>query len=131
MFPDFFTKIGNIPGDYPITLDPNIPPVQHRRCRLLIEAKEDIKIQLREMIVQVIITPQVEPTPRVSSLAYPCKTEGALRVCLNPKVLNNVMMHIAQKNLYISQRWLTVWNIQSDRPRTQELHSHCSQRCKV
>ena len=85
MFLDSFHEIGTMPGKYRITLDTNIPLLQHRRCRISIEAKEDIEAQLKEMTVQGIITLQLVPTPWVSSLTYPCKVNGTMRVCLDPK----------------------------------------------
>ena len=63
MFPDPFNKVSSMADKYLILLDPKIPSVQHGRCRVPIEAKEDMEIKLREMTVQDIITPQVEPTP--------------------------------------------------------------------
>ena len=75
-FPDSFGKLGSMPGAYNITLDPNIPAVQHRRHRVLVEAKEGIKVQLKEMTTYDIITPQVEPMPCISILTHPCKSDG-------------------------------------------------------
>ena len=40
------------------------------------------------MVWQGIITKQTEPTPWVSSLTYPKKANGKLRICLDPKDLN-------------------------------------------
>ena len=39
MLPHSFNKMGNIPDKYSITLELNVPPVQHGRCRVPIEAK--------------------------------------------------------------------------------------------
>ena len=62
------------PGIYRITLYPSIPPVQHKRCRMPIEAKEEIEVQLKEMNAPGIFIQQAEPTPLVSSLTYLCKS---------------------------------------------------------
>ena len=41
----------------------------------------------------IIITKQAEPTPWVSSLMYPKKANGKLRICLDPKDLNRAIIH--------------------------------------
>ena len=58
MFSDSVDKIGSMPVKYSITLDQNIPSVQHRRHRASIQAKEEIQAQLKEMTAQDIITPK-------------------------------------------------------------------------
>ena len=44
------------------------------------------------MVRQGIITKQTEPTPWVSLLMYPKKTNGKLRICLDPKDLNKAII---------------------------------------
>ena len=70
-----------MPGKYFSILDPNVPPMQHRRSRVPVEAKEVIETKLREPTVQDIIIPWVEPTPSMSSLTHPYKANGTLKVC--------------------------------------------------
>ena len=74
LFPNSFDCIGNMQGEYNIKTDPTIPPVQHRRWKVPIKYKEEIKKELAEIIWQEIITKQTESTPWVSSLMYPKKT---------------------------------------------------------
>ena len=69
-----------------------VPPVQHGRRKVPIEYKEEIKKELAEMVWQRIITKQTEPTPWVSSLTYPKKANGKLRICLDPKDLNKAII---------------------------------------
>ena len=45
------------------------------------------------MVWQGIITKQTEPTPWVSSLTYPKKANGKLRISLDPKDLNKAIIH--------------------------------------
>ena len=45
------------------------------------------------MVWQRAITKQTEPTPWVSSLTYPKKANGKLRICLDPKDLNKAIIH--------------------------------------
>ena len=85
-------SIGDMQGGYDIKTDPTVPPVQHGRRKVPIEYKEEIE-ELAEMVHQRIITKQTEPTPWVSSLTYPKKANGKLRICLDPKDLNKAIIH--------------------------------------
>ena len=93
LFPNSFDCIRDMKGEYDIKTDPTVPPVQHRRWKVPIEYKEEIKKKLAEMVQQRIITKQTEPTPWVSSLMYPKKANGKLRICLDPKDLNKAIIH--------------------------------------
>ena len=93
LFPNSFNCIGDMQGEYDIKTDSTVPPVQHRRRKVPIEYKEEIKKELAEMVRQKIITKQTEPTPWVSSLMYPKKANGKLRICLDPKDLNKAIIH--------------------------------------
>ena len=66
---------------------------QHSRCKVPIKHKEEIKKELSEMVWQGIITQQMEPTPWVSSITYPKKANGKLRICLDPKDFNKAIIH--------------------------------------
>ena len=92
LFPNSFDCIGDMQGEYDIKTNPTVPPVQHGRRKVPIEYKEEIKKELAEMVWQRIITKQTEPTPWVSSLTYPKKANGKLRICLDPKDLNKAII---------------------------------------
>ena len=91
-FPDCFDTIGNFKGEYHITVDQNIPPVQHARRKAPIELQEKIKAKLDEMEQLGVITPETEPTAWVNSITYPMKPNGDLRICLDPKDLNKAVL---------------------------------------
>ena len=93
LYPNSFDCIGDMQGEYDIKVDPTVPPVQHSRQKVPIKYKEEIKKELAEMVHQRIITKQTEPTPWVSSLMYPKKANGKLRICLDPKDLNKAIIH--------------------------------------
>ena len=93
LYPNSFNCISDMQGEYNIKTNPTVPPVQHGRRKVPIEYKEEIKKELAEMVQQRIITKQTEPTPWVSSLTYPKKANGKLRICLNPKDLNKAIIH--------------------------------------
>ena len=92
LYPNSFDCIGDMQGEYDIKTDPTVPPVQHGRWKVPIEYKEEIEKELTEMVWQRIITKQTEPTPWVSSLTYPKKANGKLRICLDPKDLNKAII---------------------------------------
>ena len=50
LFPNSFDCIGDMQGEYNIKTDPTIPPVQHRRQKVPIKYKEEIKKELAEMV---------------------------------------------------------------------------------
>ena len=87
-FPESFDKVGNMLGEYNIVVDSNVPPIDHDWHRMLIMAKEKNEVELKEMTAQGNIDSQTELTPWVSSLTYPCKANGSIQICLNPKDLN-------------------------------------------
>ena len=93
LYPNSFDCIGDMQGEYDIKINPSVPPVQHGRRKVPIKYKEEIKKELAEMVHQGIITKQTEPTPWVSSLMYPKKANGKLRICLDPKDLNKAIIH--------------------------------------
>ena len=93
LFPNSFDCIGDMQGEYDIKTDPIIPPVQHGRQKVPIKYKEEIKKEPAEMVWQGIIIKQTGPTPWVSSLTYPKKANGKLRICLYPKDLNKAIIH--------------------------------------
>ena len=93
LYPNNFNCISDMQGEYDIKTDPSVPRVQHGRHKVPIEYKEEIEKELSEMVRQGIITQQMEPTPWVSSLTYPKKANGKLRICLGPKDLNKAIIH--------------------------------------
>ena len=75
-------------GTYTIRTDPSITPVQHACRKVPIKYMEQIEFTLDEMVKKGVIVPVSQPTEWVSSLTYPCKPDGTLCICLNPKDLN-------------------------------------------
>ena len=92
LYPNSFDQIGDMSGEYDIKTDPHVLPVQHGRRKVPIEYKAEIEKELNDMVCQGIIAKQMELTPWVSSLMYPKKPNGKLRICLNPKDLNKAII---------------------------------------
>ncbi|XP_041464585.1 uncharacterized protein K02A2.6-like [Lytechinus variegatus] len=87
-FPDCFTGIGRFPGEFHITLMEDAHPVVHASRKLPIHLQKELKEELDRMQELGVITRVTEPTDWVSSLAVSRKSNGKLRVCLDPKDLN-------------------------------------------
>ena len=91
MYPDSFEGIGNFDGAYHIVTDPTIPPVVHAPRRPPISMICEIKEELDQMERTGVIEKVTEHTDWVSSLVYACKQSGKLRICLDPRYLNNAI----------------------------------------
>ena len=91
-FPTSFDTVGNLPGKYSIKIDTTVPPVQHARRKVPIHYKEEIERKLLEMEQLQIIAPVTTPTEWVSSITYPTKQDGSLRICLDPRDLNKAVI---------------------------------------
>ena len=87
LYPNSFDRLGSLKGAYNIRVDPTVKPATHARRKVPIESKEAIGKELDYLIEEEIITEQVEPTPWVSSVTFPRKPNGEVRVCLNPSNL--------------------------------------------
>ena len=88
-FPECFDGIGELKGTYHITLDPDGEPVINSPCRVPIALKDEIKAELASMEHQGVIekVQEGEPTDWVNSIVYQRKSNGKLRICLDPRDL--------------------------------------------
>ena len=91
-FPNSFDTIGNMLRTYIIRTDPAFPPVQHARHKVPIEYRDQTEKALDKMVLKGVIAPVLKPTAWVSSLTYPCKPDGSLCICLDPKDLNKAIL---------------------------------------
>jgi len=87
-FPDRFTGIGKFATEQKLTLESNCTPVRHPPRRAPIQLREQIKAELDRMVNLEVIRPVTEPTDWVSSITHAQKADGSLRICLDPKDLN-------------------------------------------
>ena len=90
-------------GEYNIRIDPTVKPVTHARRKVPIESKEAIDKELDYLIEEEIITEQVEPTPWVSSVTFPRKPNGDVRVCLDPSNLNKAIIREHHKLMTVEE----------------------------
>ena len=78
-------------------------PAMHARRKVPIESKEAIDRELDYLIEEEIITEQVEPTPWVSSVTFPMKPNGEVRVCLDPSNLNKAIIREHHKPMTVEE----------------------------
>ena len=92
-YPECFDGIGKLKGECHITLDPAVPPVVHPPRKVPISMKDEITDELDNMVKNDIIAKiqEGEPTAWVNSLVYRRKSNGRLRLCLDPKDLNEAI----------------------------------------
>ena len=83
LYPNSFDRLGSLKGAYNIRMEPTVKPATHARRKVPIKSKEAIDKELDYLIEEEIITEQVEPTPWVSSVTFPRKPNGEVRVCLD------------------------------------------------
>ena len=92
-YPDRFQGIGTFEGTFHITTDPTVTPVVHAPRRCSIHLHDEIRKELDIMVDLGVIAKVIEPTDWVPSLVYSrkWKSNGRLRVCLDPKELNKAI----------------------------------------
>ena len=90
-YPKCFEGIGCFEGEFHITLDPTVPPVVHPPRRVPEALREPLKKELDNPEAQDIIAKVTDPTDWVNSLVCVTKSNGTLRLCLDPKDLNKAI----------------------------------------
>ncbi|KAL0867464.1 hypothetical protein ABMA27_008251 [Loxostege sticticalis] len=91
LYEDVFNGIGCLPGQYSITLKDDAEPVIHAPRKLPFAIRDDVRKKLLEMESQKIIEKVEGPSEWVSSITVVKKANGDLRICLDPKELNNAI----------------------------------------
>ena len=103
LYPNSFDRLGSLKGAYNIRVDPTVKPATHARRKVPIESKEAIDKELDYLIEEKIITEQVKPTPWVSSVTFPRKPNGEVRVCLDPRNLNKAIIREHHKPMTVEE----------------------------
>ena len=103
LYSNSFDRLGSLKGEYNIRIDPTVKPAMHARRNLPIESKEAIDRELDYLIEEEIITEQVKPTPWVSSVTFPMKPNGEVRLCLDPSNLNKAIIREHHKPMTVEE----------------------------
>lgn len=91
-FKDVFEGIGCLPVTYKIQLREDAVPVIHPARKVPIALQDRLKTELNRLTELGIVKKIEEPTEWVSSLVIVEKANGDLRLCLDPKELNEYIM---------------------------------------
>ena len=86
-----FEGVGCSQGEFHITVEAAVPPVVHPPRRIPEALKEPLRKELDFLVTQGILAKVTEPTDWVNSLVCVTKSNGALRLCLDPKDLNRAI----------------------------------------
>ncbi|CAB4002393.1 Hypothetical predicted protein, partial [Paramuricea clavata] len=94
MYPECFDGSVGCFEDYTyhITLDPKVQPVVHAPRRVPLELVDKLNFELNEMEKNGVIEKVTKPTDWVNSIVIREKPNGRLRLCLDPKDLNEAIM---------------------------------------
>ena len=91
-YSDVFNRpLGTLPGEVHLEVDNSVKPIITPTRRVPTALKDELKEELNRYVEQGILTPVEEPKPWVSSLAVATKKSGALRVCIDPRPLNETL----------------------------------------
>ena len=90
-YSDVFEGIGMIPGEYKIQLRSDATPRIQSPRRVPFRLHQKFKDTLAQLENDNIITKVTEPTAFCSPLVTVVKPSGALRLCLDPKALNDAI----------------------------------------
>ena len=107
-FPEQFDRIGNLPGKVKLHLKDDAVPFIDPPRKYSIHLKPKLKEELDKMEEQGVITKVKEHSDWCSSLAISIKKDGSLRICLDPRKLNDSLRrcpHRAQTLEEISYRF--------------------------
>jgi RNase H-like domain found in reverse transcriptase/Reverse transcriptase (RNA-dependent DNA polymerase)/Integrase zinc binding domain len=88
---DLFEGLGKIPFKHEIEIQKNAIPVIHSAKRIPLSLHDKLKDTLGDLESRGIVEKVNKPTEWVNSLVIVEKTNGTLRLCLDPRDLNKVV----------------------------------------
>ena len=91
LFPNSFDTLGNMKGEYHLTVDTSCAPVVHPSRKYPIQRRQAICDELQKLQTLGVIARENEPTDWVSSFTFTEKKDGSIRVCLDPRDLNKAL----------------------------------------
>lgn len=87
----FEDGIGTFSGEQHLTVNPSVKPVVMPDRRVPIALRDKLKSELERLSGMGVICPVTEPTPWVSQMVVTRKKNGQLRICIDPKYLNEAL----------------------------------------
>ena len=89
---EVFRGLGLFPGECKIHIDPLVTPVVHPPRKIPVALHDKVKNELSRMEKLGVITKVTEPTEWVSSMVVAEKSNGDIRICLDPRDLNKAIL---------------------------------------
>lgn len=86
-----FGEIGLLPGKIYLYVKQAAQPVVLNQNRVPVSQREELKKEIDRLVSLEVITPVDEPTDWVSTLVIAQKKLGGIRICMDPKHLNEVL----------------------------------------
>ena len=88
-YPDLYQGLGCMPGTHSIKIGNSVIPKVHPPRKVPISLKQRVEEELTRMEALGVITRQKEPTPWVNNMVIVVKPNGKIRICVDPRGLNN------------------------------------------
>ena len=79
-------------GEASLQVDPEIQPKTLPCRKIPLAIRDDVKCELDNLVQRGILKPVTEPTRWVSQMAVVRKSNGRLRLCIDPQALNSALM---------------------------------------
>ena len=90
---DAFDDLGCFPGKYHIEIDPTVKPSQNLPRRVPVATISAIQKKINQMIKEGILANVSESTDWISNMMAAKKSNGDLRICIDPSHLNKAIRH--------------------------------------
>ena len=87
-YDDVFTGLGCLEGEVDIKLKDDAQPVVNPPRNVPVAIRETLKDELESMVKKGVLSRVTEPTEWVNSMVTVVKPSGKLRICLDPRNLN-------------------------------------------
>lgn len=90
-YKDVFEGTGRLPGEFTITLKENAQPVISAPRKIPSAMEDKVKQELQRLEDEHVIAKATESTDWVSPIVIVTKKDGSLRICLDPRTLNEAI----------------------------------------
>lgn len=91
-YADVFEGIGCLEGEHTIRIDESVTPKVHPPRKIPVTLREKLRAELNRMEKMKVIARIEEPTKWVNPIVIVEKSNGKLRICLDPRDLNTAVM---------------------------------------
>ena len=88
---DVFGELGCLSGQYHINIDETVKPVVHPPRRVPFALRHKLKAELERLVSLNVIEKVDHSTDWVNSIVLVEKSDGSIRICLDPKDLNKAI----------------------------------------